>query len=175
MRPVHRPLAALALASVLAACATTGPSPSEPTRARALRPQDEEVPAAIKSIETQIDRRAAIVADEVEIHCSKNYEWDVALTGDEVTPQRAQGGEHVSIAEGSARATFRNLEIRAHRRIVFRRSGLDVVPFIRVAARGNAAHAVVPPQGGEPAVKRARLIRIEDAKVQYIDEDPAGS
>ncbi len=176
MRRIRTILAAAFLVTLVGACAT-GPEREETSggrpKARPLRTPDEEVPAAVRAIESRIDTKSALIADEVEIYCSKNYEWDVALTGDAVDKQRQVGDELVSVAEGNARATFRQLEIRAHRRIVFRRSGLDVVPFIKVSARGGAAYAEAA-GGGSPAVRRASLIRIENADIRF-SEDATGS
>lgn len=161
----------LALIScLLSGCASTGGASSETSkeRPRPLKTPDEEVPAVVRAIEIQVDTPSALLAEEVEIYCSKNYEWDVSLTGNDVSPQKAQGSEQVSIAEGNARATFRQLEIRAHGRIVFRRSGLDVVPFIKIVARGGAAHAFLT-DGSSPQVRRAETIRIENADIHFSD------
>jgi hypothetical protein len=140
-----------------------------------LKTPESEIPAAVRAIETRIDTPSALIADEVEIHCSRNYEWDVSLVGDVVSPQRPDGTEHVSVAEGSPRATFRNLEIRAHRRITFRKSGFGVAPFIRIVARGHAAYATSPGTSAG-SVRRGELIRILNADIQIEGEvQPAGT
>ena len=138
------------------------------------KPAEEAVPEQVKAIERWIDEPSALIADEIEIYVSRNYEWDVSLTGDEVSPQRAEGSEQVSSAEGQARASFRNLDLRAHQRIIFRKSGFDVVPFIKITARGHAAYATEG-RGGSPAVKRARTIRIQNADIQFEGEQPVAS
>jgi hypothetical protein len=80
-----------------------------------------------------------------------------------------------SVATGNPRATFRNLDIRAWDRIIFRKSGFDVVPYIRITARGHAAHAVMPSDGGEPVIRRASVIRITNADIEYTDRDAISS
>ena len=44
-----------------------------------LKLEQSEVPAAVRAIETVIDKRSALLADTVRIEVSKNYEWDVSL------------------------------------------------------------------------------------------------
>jgi hypothetical protein len=144
-----------------------------------LKPAPEEVPAAVRAIEVAIDRKSALIADEIEIYVSRNYEWDVALTGDVVTPQTPIGEEHQSTATGNARATFRNLEIRAWKRIVFRKSGFqkngdDVVPFIKITAKGQAALAMESGRNGKLDVKRADMIAINNADISYVNPALAG-
>jgi hypothetical protein len=134
-----------------------------------LKPSAEETPALVRAIEVVIDEKSALVAEEVEIYVSRNYEWDVALTGDVVTPQVANGQEQSSEATGNPRATFRNLEIRAYRRIVFRKSGYDVEPFIKVTAKGQAALAKERESGGELEVLRADIIAINNADIRCVN------
>ena len=126
---------------------------------------------AVRAIEEKIDRTSALMAEVVEISVSKNYEWDVSLTGDRVTSPTAgrTDGAKMSVAEGNARATFRNLDIRAWKRIVFRRSGLNVVPFIKIVAKGHAAYAVLDTEHDRPAIRRAPVIRINNAEIEYLD------
>jgi hypothetical protein len=168
VRPDPRPLLSVLVLSLgLGACATAegdgGPS--------VMKTPQEEVPAAVQAIERMIETQAALVADDVTIYCSRNYEWDVSLSGQDVTPQRPDGDEQVCAASGQPRAVFRNLDIRARNRIVFRRSGFDVVPFIRITASGNAAYAL-PVTAGAPAdVRRARTIQVNDAQLRFFDEE----
>jgi hypothetical protein len=135
-----------------------------------LKPAVEETPAAVRAIEAEIDRRAVVIADDILIEVSKNYEWDVALTGDAVSPQRPNGGGQVSEALGSARATLRNMELRATKRITFWRSGLDVKPFIRVTAKGNVSHVSHDETSGTPRIRRAGLFALRDAALYFDDE-----
>lgn len=135
-----------------------------------IKHDDADVPAQVRAIEVHINQKAAIMAEEIEIWVSKNYEWDVSLTGDRVgaEPPPKEGGQ-ISIAEGHARAMFRNLDIRAWKRIVFRRSGLNVVPFIKITAKGRAAYAFMDEANETPVVRRAPVIRINNAEIQFMD------
>jgi hypothetical protein len=67
----------------------------------------------------QIDRKQAVIADEILIEVSCNYEWDVALTGDRVGKQIPDRGGQRCEAVGAPRAIFRNLDLRARNRITF--------------------------------------------------------
>ena len=171
----------LSLLLLASSCATTGSGETSSADAgRVERPSDEdvstfrvpqeEVPAAVRAIETQIDRRAAILADEIRIEVSKNYEWDVALTGDAVAPHKPARNGLESEASGGARATFRNLDLRATKRIVFWRSGLDVAPFIRVTARGNVCHVASDETGERVVQRRADVCAIRNAALYFDDE-----
>ena len=135
-----------------------------------LKPPEEMTPAAVRAIEVQIDRRAVVMADDILIEVSKNYEWDVSLSGDAVVPQRPNGSGHASEAIGAARATVRNLDLRAKRRITFWRSGFDVKPFIRITARGNVSHVSSDDRAGEPRIRRASLCAVRDAALYFDDE-----
>ncbi len=135
----------------VSAIATAGPSK--------LRHDSSEVPAAVRAIEVLIEAEGALIADEIEITCSCNYEWDISLSGEDVVPLRAEGDGHISEARGKARANFRNLQLRASRRIVFKKSGFDVQPFIRIVARGRAAYA------SDTGVLRGAQIRVDNAQL----------
>ena len=135
-----------------------------------IKHDPDEVPLEVRAIETLIERPGAIMAEEVEISVSKNYEWDVSLSGDFVSdPRRHVDGGTFSVAKGHACATFRKLEIRAWKRIVFRRSDLNVVPFIKITAKGRAAHATSVENGTGPVVRRAPVIKIRNADIEYLD------
>ncbi len=134
----------------------------EDQRPSALKPDDAEVPAEVRAIEIQIDRKQAVIADEILIEVSCNYEWDVALTGDRVGKQVADRGGHRCEAVGAPRAIFRNLDLRARNRITFWKSGLDVTPFIRVVARGDVRH-IDADATGTYRVKNVGLLRIDNA------------
>ena len=130
-----------------------------------------EVPEAVQAIEKVVDTGGCIKADQIWIYASKNYEWDVSLTGDYVEKQRAVGnGEHVSVAEGHPRAMFRNLDLRAYKSISFRKSGLGVVPFIRIKARGNAVFIENPDEQGNMVVHYVDAVVIENDRLHLIGE-----
>lgn len=135
-----------------------------------LKVPQEKVPQQVRAIERIIDTPALLKAENVIIHVSRNYEWDVALTGDRVARQRRMGDETVTQARGAARAMFRKLDIRAYGSITFRRSGLDVVPFIRITAKGHAIYVRKPEDGGEPVIRRARAIVVENEDIRFVDE-----
>ena len=157
----------MGLTLALGACVTTSGGARGPMH---LKHGEAEVPSEVRAIETRIDEKAAIMAEEIEISVSKNYEWDVSLTADRVVAEAPpRGGGQVSVAEGHARAMFRNLDIRAWKRIVFRRSGLNVVPFIKITAKGRAAYAVMNGASETPVVRRAPVIRIHNAKIEFMD------
>lgn len=161
----------IALALVLGACTTSGGRDASGGDPLKLKHDDAEVPAEVRAIEARIDEKSAIMAEEIEISISKNYEWDVSLTADRVVapPNPPADGGQVSIAEGHARAMFRNLDIRAWKRIVFRRSGLDVVPFIKITAKGRAAYAHLDAASETPVIRRAPVIRINNAEIEFMD------
>lgn len=165
--PLNSASALLVLAVISAGCASHSragaPDDYEPSK---LKPDAEEVPQLVRAIESAIDKKSALVAREVEIYVSRNYEWDVSLTGDAVSPQTADGDEHWSVATGNPRATLRNLEIKAWDRIVFRKSGFDVEPFIKVTARGQAALATEEREGAPLRVQRADIIHIDNADIR---------
>ena len=163
--------ALMGLTLALGACTTApGGGASADEDSMQIKHDDADVPAQVRAIEVRINQKAAIMAEEIEISVSKNYEWDVSLTGDRVSAGAPpQDGGQVSIAEGHARAMFRNLDIRAWKRIVFKRSGLNVVPFIKITAKGRAAYAVMDEANETPVVRRAPVIRINNAQIQFMD------
>jgi hypothetical protein len=125
-----------------------------------LRPEANEVPAAVRAIEVHIDRQGALIADEIEIECSCNYVWDVALSGTDVERIRPDGQGQRSSARGQPRATFRNLELRAISQITLKTSGMNVAPYIRINAKGHAAYA------SSAGVLRAESITIDNAQLR---------
>ncbi len=135
-----------------------------------LKLEPAEVPEAVRRIEACIDRKSVLLGKDIEIHASRNYEWDVALSGDDVTPHTAAADGRMSVATGHPRAVFRNLDIRADRRIVVRFSGLDVAPFIRITARGSASWIDLSEGGGFRRARRAGIIRIENERIEYQGE-----
>ncbi len=167
---IRKTLSAIVVTWAITGCATTG-STAAPEQASKLKHDLSEVPQQVRAIERRIDETCALMAEVVEISVSKNYEWDVALTGDRVTsPTRGlSDGAKVSVAEGNARATFRNMDIRAWKRIVFNRSGLNVVPFIKIVAKGRAAYAVLDGGNEQPSIRRAPIIRIDNAQIEYLE------
>jgi hypothetical protein len=149
--------------------ANAKPLPKDPN-VSVLKLDDSEVPAAVKAIEKLVDRRSALLADTVRIEVSKNYEWDVSLSGDAVSPHRPDKGGTVSEASGSPRAYFRNLDIRARDKIVIWRSGLGVTPFIRVYASGTVSYIDTDDATGKPRVKRAGNCKISNATIAFDQE-----
>jgi hypothetical protein len=144
----------------------TGKSPD----VSVLKLDAKEVPAEVRAIEKMIDRRSALLADEVRIEVSKNYEWDVSLSGDGVAPQRQKDGGTVAEATGNARAYFRNLDIRARDKITIWRSGLGVAPFIKIWAKGGVSYIDTEEQTGKPRVKRANNCRIHNASIAFDEQ-----
>lgn len=149
--------------------ANSKPLPKDPN-VSVLKLDDAEVPAAVKAIEKLVDRRSALLADTVRIEVSKNYEWDVSLSGDAVSPHRPDKGGTVSEATGNPRAYFRNLDIRARDKIVIWRSGLGVTPFIRVWANGTVSYIDTDDTTGKPRVKRAGNCKISNASIAFDQE-----
>jgi hypothetical protein len=135
-----------------------------------LKLDQSEVPAAVRAIEHLVDRRSALLADEVRIEVSKNYEWDVSLSGDGVSPQRPDRGGTLSEADGNARAYFRNLDIRSRGKITVWRSGLGVTPFIKIYARGGVSYIDTDDATGKPRVQRANACQITNAKIAFDNQ-----
>lgn len=159
----------------LVGCTTTAENTYANDAPAKIKHDPEEVPAQVRAIETRIDQPSALLAEEIEIYVSKNYEWDVALSGNFVSePRRHVDGGTFSVAEGQARATFRNLEVRAWKRIVFRRSDLNVVPFINITAKGRAAHATKVEGTEAPVVRRAPVIKIRNADIEFLNAPGRG-
>jgi hypothetical protein len=132
-----------------------------------------EVPTAVRRIERFIDPKSGILADEVVIEVSKNYQFDCSLTGDRVGHVLAgvQGTDRMAL--GPATAYVRNLKIRADKRIRLVIADFGTKPFIRITARGRCAHVIEG--GGVPKVERADAILIRNDRVQYLEgsQDPA--
>jgi hypothetical protein len=149
--------------------ANAKPLPKDPN-VSILKIDDSEVPAAVKAIEKLVDKRSALLADTVRIEVSKNYEWDVSLSGDAVSPHRPDRGGTISEATGNPRAYFRNLDIRARDKIVIWRSGLGVTPFIRVWAKGAVSYIDTDDATGKPRVKRAGNCKISNASIAFDQE-----
>ncbi len=156
----------LALIALLAAACEHTPRPEVAAEAEGpsqLRPDARDVPAAVQAIEVLINQNGALIADEIEIECSCNYVWDVALSGEDVDRLRPEGKGQRSTARGKPRGSFRNLELRAIRSITLKSSGFDVAPYIRIHARGNAAYA------SSAGVTRATVITIDNAHLRVSE------
>ncbi|MEZ6194776.1 MAG: hypothetical protein R3F20_03460 [Planctomycetota bacterium] len=126
-----------------------------------------EVPAAVRNIEKHIDPKSGLLADEVLIEVSKNYQFDVSLAGDRVGHVLAGTDGTDRMAIGPSIAFVRNLKIKADQRIRLRIADFGTRPFIRITARGRCAHVV---EGGSPgSVKRADAILIRNDKISYLD------
>jgi hypothetical protein len=145
------------------------PAPKNPN-VSILKLDPSEVPAEVRAIERVIDRQSVLLADAVTIEVSKNYEWDLGLTGDAVSPQKADRGGTISEATGNPRCCFRNLDIRARDKITVWRSGLGVTPFIRVHATGKISYIDNDDATGKPRVKRAGALRITNAHLAFEEQ-----
>lgn len=132
-----------------------------------------EVPVAVKRIERFINPKSGLLADEVVIEVSKNYQFDCSLTGDRVGHVLAgqQGTDRMAI--GPATAYVRNLKIKADKRIRLVIADFGTKPFIRITARGRCAHVV--DEGSSPKVQRSDAILIRNDRIQYLEgiADPA--
>lgn len=171
--PARSKTTALALCLLLGACATggSGGATAADSGPAKLKHDPDDVPAAVRAIEAQIERRGIILADHIEIDVSRNYEWDVSLTGDDVSKAQAtEDGGMVSVAKGSPRAIFRQLELRAYQTITLKCSGMGVVPYIRIRAKGHAAHARFPDPEGPPRVRRAQEVHVENEKLHLFGD-----
>jgi hypothetical protein len=146
------------------------PATAKSSDVSVLKLDPSEVPAAVRAIETLVERRSALLADEIRIEVSKNYEWDVSLSGDGVSPQRPDAGGTVAEATGNPRAYFRNLDIRARGKISIWRSGLGVTPFIKIYAKGGVSYIDTDDSTGKPRVKRANACRINNASIAFDDQ-----
>jgi hypothetical protein len=164
--PRSNPSRSHAPATAKANTAPGQPLPKNPD-VPVLKVDDSDVPAAVRAIEKVIDKRSALLADTVRIEISKNYEWDVSLSGDGVTPHRPEQGGTIAEATGNPRAYFRNLDIRARDKIVLWRSGLNVAPFIRVYAKGAVSYIDTDDATGKPRVQRAGNCRINNASIAF--------
>ncbi len=132
-----------------------------------LKPEPEEVPAAVRRLEVQIDRPGVILAEEAVIHVSKNYEFDISLSGDDVSRDLNSSGVHESLALGAATAFVRNLKIQCDRSIRVKIADFGTKPFIKISARGHCSHIILDNATGRHEVKRARAIKINNADVHY--------
>ena len=183
-------LISLALFVFLTACASNPdageartearPSSAAPTAARGpaandesmadLTPRPESVPAAVRAIEDLIDTPSVILATEAEIYVSKNYQFEVGLSGDNVTSDLDKTGINERIALGNAIASIRNLQIRCDQRIRVRVADFGTKPFIRVAAKGHCSYVVAEESGRGGSVKRANAIFIENDDLRLVDQ-----
>ena len=128
------------------------------------------MPAEVRAIETLVDRRSALLADEIRIEVSKNYEWDVSLSGDGVMPQKPDQGGTIAEAVGNPRAYFRNLDIRAREKITIWSPGSASSPFIKIYARGCVSYIDTDDATGKPRVKRANACQITNAKIAFDNQ-----
>ncbi|MEE9392147.1 MAG: hypothetical protein V3W41_06555 [Planctomycetota bacterium] len=129
-----------------------------------------EVPEQVRAIEGFIDVKSAIIADEIVIEVSKNYQFDVSLAGDRVGHVLAGKTGTDRIAMGPATAFVRNLRIRGDKRIRLRIAGVGTKPFIRITAKGHCSH-IVAPEGRQPKITRADAILIRNDKVSYVQNN----
>ncbi len=134
-----------------------------------LKPRSEDVPQEVKNIETFVESPSVILAEEGEIYVSKNYQLDVSLTGDTVTPDIDPGGINERIATGNAQAVFRNLKIKCDRKLRLRIGDFGTQPFIRMAFKGHCSHIILGPGDGKHDVRRTDGIIVQNAALQYVD------
>ncbi len=172
-------LTTLLVLGFLAACAGTpgGSNWKENKRRRAkanmgmptkLKPDKEDVPLAVRQIETQIDRSTVILASEATIFVSKNYEFDISLTGDEVTRDLDKGGAKESLALGNATAFVRNLKVECDRSIRVKIADFGTKPFIKISAQGHCSHIILGNNNASHEVKRAQAIHINNDNLRYF-------
>lgn len=129
----------------------------------------DEVPAAVKSIETVIDQKSVVLADEAEIHVSKNYQFDVSLTGDEVSDDKDTGAGVERVATGGAIAFVRNMQIRCDKKIRVKIADVGTRPFIQVVCRGRCSHLISGGDGAKPAVQHAETIIVDNDHLRYME------
>ncbi len=134
-----------------------------------LKPKPEDVPQEVKNIETFVESPSVILAEEGEIYVSKNYQLDVSLTGDSVTPDIDPGGINERIATGNAQAIFRNLKIKCDRKLRLRIGDFGTKPFIRMAFKGHCSHIILGPGGSRHDVRRTDGILVQNDELEYVD------
>jgi hypothetical protein len=171
-------IAALIAMTFLGACASTtgGGNWKENKRKRdkgegmpsKFVPDADEIPAEVREIEVQIDRESVILAHEAIIHVSKNYEFDISLTGDEVTHDLDATGSKDSIAQGKATAFIRNLKLTCDKSIRVKIADFGTKPFIKISARGHCSHIILGDSKDDHEVKRANKIQIRNERVRYV-------
>ena len=131
----------------------------------------EDTPEAVKSIERWINTRSVILADEIDIVVSKNYQFELSVVGDQVTSDLNRSGVHERVATGGATAFFRELRLKADHSLRVRIADVGTRPFLRITAKGNCSHIIVGEAVGENetdhAVKRAEILQIQDANILY--------
>ncbi len=172
--------------ALLAGCASTpnGKNWKENKRRREMgmpskfKPDADEIPAEVRQIEVQIDQPSVILAGDAVIYVSKNYEFDISLTGDDVVKDTNGTGAQESVARGAATAFVRNLKVSCDRTIRVKIADFGTKPFIKISARGHCSHIIMGNEVGNHEVKRARKIQINNANVQYfgqLEERPVGA
>ncbi len=131
----------------------------------------EDTPEAVRSIEKWINEPSVIIADEIDIVVSKNYQFELSVVGDQVTSDLARGGVHERVATGGATAFFRELRLKADRSLRVRIADVGTRPFLRITARGSCSHIIVGSAKGEKtenhAFKRTEILQIKDSAIYY--------
>lgn len=155
----------------LAACSSSG-GKSSAAKPKGIpskfKPDDSEVPAQVRAQETVIDKDSVILANEAVVYVSKNYEFDVSLTGDDVSKDLDDSGARDSVAQGSARAFVRNLKIECDQRIRMKIADFGTEPFIKISARGHCSHIILGEGEGDHEIKRAAGIEIRNSDIRYL-------
>lgn len=194
-------LALVVCSLTFAGCATTSSSGSSSSGSTAqtapskLKPEKEDVPAAVRAIEPYIDTESVILADEAEIWVSKNYEYDVSLSGEQfATDAEADARKFVQagtgkamyssrpkdldnsdgvemIARGKSVAFVRNLKISCDRRLRVRIAGFGTQPFIKIRANGHVSHVLIDRETRTHDVTRAQAVVIDNDRLRYVGRE----
>ena len=131
----------------------------------------EDTPEAVKRIEKWIDSASVIMADEIDIVVSKNYQFELSVVGGQVSSDLNRGGIHERVATGGATAFFRNLRLKADNKMRVRIADVGTRPFLKITAKGNCSHIIVgetePNSEPNHEVKRVEILRIQDEHILY--------
>ena len=128
------------------------------------------VPAAIRAIESEIDKNAVILADRIDVYVSKNYQLDVSLIGDVVSKDMDLGAANERHAIGKSVAFVRNLQLRADQGIRVRVASTGTQPFLKIRALGHCSHIIANNTTAAEDVKRSAMVTIENEHVRYYEK-----
>lgn len=168
---------------------------STANRPSKMKPEKQDVPTVVRAIEPHIDRESVILADEAEIWVSKNYEYDVSVSGEQFAQDRAasmrkfvEAGTGKAmyssrpkdldnsdgiemIAHGNSVAFVRNLKIKCDRKLRVRIAGFGTEPFIKIKANGHVSHVRVDKGASRHDVTRAGAVVIENDRLRYVNRE----